>query len=160
MLKNHTLKNGTSHIGLYGSATPHSRDHRKLMVTPCVHVYHKSIYMYKISMSTTGRVNKGFKNNVFMAINRNHTLTAIRNLMKFFIKNDSRTRVPGLKQRLRGYPEYEVEQQLNRNKKIYQRKLISCLIGTANNKSQIVTSTPRSRKIFIGGCRRGISLVS
>ena len=32
-----------------------------------------------------------------------------------------------------------------RNTKINQRKLTSCLIGTADNKFQIVISTPRSR---------------
>ena len=36
-----------------------------------------------------------------------------------------------------------------RNTKINQRKLTSCLIGTANNKFQIVISTPRSKEIFI-----------
>ena len=36
-----------------------------------------------------------------------------------------------------------------RNTKINQRKLTSCLIGTADNKFQIVISTPRSREIFI-----------
>ena len=36
-----------------------------------------------------------------------------------------------------------------RNTKINQRKLPSCLIGTADNKFQIVISTPRSREIFI-----------
>ena len=36
-----------------------------------------------------------------------------------------------------------------RNAKINQRKLTSCLIGTADNKFQIVISTPRSREIFI-----------
>ena len=33
--------------------------------------------------------------------------------------------------------------------KIHERKLTSCLIGTDDNKSQIVMSTPRSREIFI-----------
>ena len=36
-----------------------------------------------------------------------------------------------------------------RNTKINQRKLTSCLIGTADNKFQIVISTSRSREIFI-----------
>ena len=36
-----------------------------------------------------------------------------------------------------------------RNTKINQRKLTSCLIGTADNKFEIVISTLRSREIFI-----------
>ena len=36
-----------------------------------------------------------------------------------------------------------------RNTKINQRKSTSCLIGTADNKFEIVISTPRSREIFI-----------